>query len=45
MEDNLQRVFSILISILILFILPLYIAFEKWMIYHILLHLKLLVIL
>lgn len=29
MEDNLQRVFSILISILILFILPLYIAFEK----------------
>ena len=29
MEDNLQRVFSILISVLILFILPLYITFEK----------------
>ena len=29
MEDNLQRVFSVLISILILFILPLYITFEK----------------
>ena len=29
MEDILQRVFSILISVLILFILPLYITFEK----------------
>lgn len=29
MEDTLQRVFSILISVLILFILPLYITFEK----------------
>lgn len=29
MDDNLQRVFSVLISILILFILPLYITFEK----------------
>ena len=29
MEDNWQRVFSILISVLILFILPLYITFEK----------------
>ena len=29
MEDNLQRFFSILISVLIFFILPLYITFEK----------------
>ena len=29
MEDTLQRVFSVLISILILFVLPLYITFEK----------------
>lgn len=29
MEDNLQRVFSILISVFIFFILPLYITFEK----------------
>lgn len=29
MEDTLQRVFSILISVIILFLLPLYIAFEK----------------
>lgn len=29
MDDTLQRVFSILISVLILFILPLYITFEK----------------
>lgn len=29
MDDNLQRVFSVLISILIFFILPLYITFEK----------------
>ena len=29
MEDILQRVFPILISVLILFILPLYITFEK----------------
>lgn len=29
MEDNLQRVFSALMSILILFLLPLYITFEK----------------
>lgn len=29
MEDNLMRVFSVLVSILILFILPLYITFEK----------------
>ena len=29
MEDNLQRVFSVLISVLILFLMPLYITFEK----------------
>ena len=29
MEDNLLRIFSVLISVLILFILPLYITFEK----------------
>lgn len=29
MEETLQRVFSVLISVLILFILPLYITFEK----------------
>ena len=29
MEDNLLRVFSVLISVLIFFILPLYITFEK----------------
>lgn len=29
MDDNLQKVFSVLISILIFFILPLYITFEK----------------
>lgn len=29
MDDNLQRVFSILLSVIILFILPLYITFEK----------------
>lgn len=29
MDDNLQRVFSVLLSVLILFILPLYITFEK----------------
>lgn len=29
MEDNLMRVFSVLVSVIILFILPLYITFEK----------------
>lgn len=29
MDDNLQRVFSVLLSVIILFILPLYITFEK----------------
>ena len=29
MEDNLQRIFSILISVFIFFILPLYITYEK----------------
>lgn len=29
MEDNIQRVFSILISVIIFFLLPLYMAFEK----------------
>lgn len=29
MEDNLQRVFSILISVILFFLLPLYMAFEK----------------
>ena len=29
MEDTLQRVFSVLVAIVIFFLLPLYIAFEK----------------
>ena len=29
MEDSLQRVFSIIIAVIIFFLLPLYIAFEK----------------